>query len=343
MATDTGSNYWLIGGGGESPAPPSTPPAAPVFGPVTASGYAIAPVDPLSYYNPAPITPEPPSYTGAPTKWYEVYRPTPESSPTPPIIDVPTRDLSNVGSFTPLPEQPTVGSGGGGGSSQPATPSPSGQGTQTPYSADEVFPGFEGLRLGDPVPGMPGTRVGDPLIDDAGNQWDWRTGTWTLVNTGGGTPGGPPYKNEDGATVYPGGVSLVSPPERIPTITLPSTAVTSTPTSQPPAGPQFEDRVTITKPTFPEFQFTEPDPSRQPITLPSTSVISRTIGTTPAPTLPTVPTEITRKTPAYRTGFQYINYDPEEILAAAMRSMGGSRARQSIAEEAQIFNRMRNR
>ena len=151
-----------------------------------------------------------------------------------------------------------------------------------------------------------------------------------------------PIKTEEGTIVYPGTISpVVIQPEAIKTvpvspIEIPGTSVTTTPVNQ------IEERVTITPQKFEEFQFNEPAPVRTPIVLPGTSVISRP-STTPVPTLPTVPTEITRKTPAYRTGFQYINYDPEEILAAAMRSMGGSRARQSIAEEAQIFNRMRNR
>ena len=51
----------------------STPPT-PKFGPVTASGYAQPPVDPLSYYSTPEPTPEPTPYTGGPTRWTEVYQ-----------------------------------------------------------------------------------------------------------------------------------------------------------------------------------------------------------------------------------------------------------------------------
>ena len=335
MATDTGSNYWLIGGG-ESPAPPSTlpPEIAALFGPVTASGYAQPPVDPLSYYSPTPPPVETTPCTGGPTKWYEVYRPTPETpAPTParmPVTPAPvTPDLSSVNTFNPLQDQPS--SGGGGGSSQPSTPSapstPPSQGPQTPYSADEVFPGFEGLRLGDEVPGMPGTRVGGELIDDAGNRWNWRKGDWDYA----GTPK-EPYIREDGAIVTPGGESSFTPQGPAPTITLPPESVTTTPApqAQPPV---FEERVTVTRPPTTEFQFQEPAPARNPIVLPGPSVLSRPVTTTPLPELPVNPV-LTRNRDAIQSRyFRDINYDPEEILAAAMRSMGGRMARRSILNE----------
>ena len=336
MATDTGSNYWLIGGG-ETPAPPTTlpPEIAALFGPVTASGYAQAPVDPLSYYNPAPPPVETTPYAGGPTKWYEVYRPTPETpapTPTPmPVTPAPvTPDLSSVATFNPLPDQPS--SGGGGGSSQPSTPSapstPPSQGPQTPYSADEVFPGFEGLRLGDEVPGMPGTRVGGELIDDAGNRWNWRKGDWDYA----GTPK-EPYIREDGAIVTPGGESSFTPQGPAPTITLPPETVESTPApqAQPPV---FEERVTVTTPPkAPEFEFQEPAPARNPIVLPGPSVLSRPVITTPLPELPVNPVLTRNRETIPSRYFRDINYDPEEILAAAMRSMGGRMARRSILNE----------
>ncbi len=319
---DQGSNYWLIGGGGESPAPPTqTPPTTPVFGPVTASGYAIAPIDPLSYYAPIqaqePVTYQTP-VGNAPTRWTDVYKATP--------TDVSLADIASI--IAPVTPQP-----------EPVQPQP--QPEPEPTSLEDVvstLPDWikeEYIRTGkmpiwtpekpsepvEPVEPAPETK---PRIDVPQ------------------TDRPEPIKTEEGTIVYPGTISpVVIQPEAIKTvpvspIEIPGTSVTTTPVNQ------IEERVTITPQKFEEFQFNEPAPVRTPIVLLGTSVISRP-STTPVPTLPTVPTEITRKTPAYRTGFQYINYDPEEILAAAMRSMGGSRARQSIAEEAQIFNRMRNR
>ena len=343
MATDTGSNYWLIGGG-ETPAPPTTlpPEIAALFGPVTRSGYAEAPVDPLSYYNPAPPPVETTPYTGAPTKWYEAYRRTPETpAPTPtlmPVTPAPvTPDLSSVNTFNPLPDQPSSGGGGGGGgSSQPSTPSapstPASQGPQTPYSADEVFPGFEGLRLGDEIPGQPGTRVGDYIVNDTGDVWNWRKGDWDYA----GTPS-EPYIREDGAIVTPGGTTNILPTGPAPTITLPPESVTTTPVPQTQVitqPPVFEERVTVTTPPkAPEFEFQEPATARNPIVLPGTSVLSRPVITTPLPELPVNPVLTRNRETIPSRYFRDINYDPEEILAAAMRSMGGRMARRSILNE----------
>ena len=340
MATDTGSNYFLINGG-ETPAPPTTlPPAiAALFGPVTRSGYAQAPIDPLSYYNPAPPPVETTPYTGGPTKWYEVYRPTPETpAPTPmPVTPAPvTPDLSSVETFNPLPDQPSSGGGGGGGFSQPSTPAapstPASQGPQTPYSADEVFPGFEGLRLGDPVPKMPGTRVGDYIVNDTGDVWNWRKGDWDYA----GTPK-EPYIREDGAIVTPGGESSFTPQGPAPTITLPPESVTTTPVPQTQVitqPPVFEERVTVTTPPkAPEFEFQEPAPDRNPIVLPGTSVLSRPVITTPLPELPVNPVLTRNMETTPGRYFRDINYDPEEILDAAMRSMVGRMARRSILNE----------
>ena len=337
MANDTGSNYWLIGGG-ETPAPPTTlpPEIAALFGPVTASGYAQPPVDPLSYYSTPEPTPEPTPYTGGPTRWWEINRPTLETpAPTPTPAPV-TPDLSSVATFNPLPDQPSSGGGGSGGLSEPSTPSapstPASQGPQTPYSADEVFPGFEGLRLGDPVPKMPGTRVGDYIVNDTGDVWNWRKGDWDYA----GTPK-EPYIREDGAIVTPGGESSFIPQGPAPTITLPPETVESTPASQAQVitqPPVFEERVTVTTPPkAPEFEFQEPAPARNPIVLPGTSVLSRPVITTPLPDLPVNPVLTRNRETIPSRYFRDINYDPEEILAAAMRSMGGRMARRSILNE----------
>lgn len=336
MATDTGSNYWLIGGG-ETPAPPVT---QPIFGPVTRSGYAIAPVDPLSYYNPAPPPVELPPYAGGPTKWYEVYRPTPETPapaptppPAPPIIDTPTRDLSNVATFNPLPDQPSGGGGGGGGSSQPSTPSapstPPSQGPQTPYSADEVFPGFESFRLGDEIPGMPGTRVGDYIVNDTGDVWNWRRGDWDYATTP-----REPYVRDDGAVVTPGVTSPVAPPERLPTITLPPESVVSTPVPQ--TQPITQQPIVETQKTelpAQKVDIQNLETIRNPIVLPGTSVLSRPVITTPLPELPTNPVLTRNMETMPGRYFRDINYDPEEILAAAMRGLGGKMAMRSLIGE----------
>jgi len=303
MATDTGSNYWLIGGG-ETPAPPSTlPPAiAELFGPVTRSGYAQAPVDPLSYYNPAPPPVETTPYTGAPTKWYEVYRPTPETpAPTPMPV---TPDLSSVDTFNPLPQEPVT----------PAEPEPAAPPTAYEQVAAEepevsVLPDWIKeyyVKYGTMPPYTPGTR-------------------------------GDSYVREDGAIVTPGGQTNVAPPGPAPTITLPPETVESTPASQAQVitqPPVFEERVTVTTPPkAPEFEFQEPAPARNPIVLPGTSILSRPVITTPLPELPVNPVLTRNRETIPSRYFRDINYDPEEILAAAMRGLGGKMAMRSVLGE----------
>jgi hypothetical protein len=192
---------------------------------------------------------------------------------------------------------------------------------------------YFGQQYGTPVPGQPGVYVGQPFVDNEGRSYDWETGLWS-------TPlYGPRFETEPVTVTIPveqkqpttapvtkTETATTAPAETKPTTTISPIRQTRIEVAQRPT-------VQIPKPTitpgitaqYEPFNFNEPPPS-QPFKEPIT-----------------VPADINRKVPPYRTGFQYINYDPEEILAAAMRSMGGSRARQSIAEEAQIFNRMRNR
>jgi hypothetical protein len=62
-------------------------------------------------------------------------------------------------------------------------------------------------------------------------------------------------------------------------------------------------------------------------------VLSRPVITTPLPELPVNPVLTRNMETMPGRYFRDINYDPEEILAAAMRSMGGRMARRSILNE----------
>jgi hypothetical protein len=148
------------------------------------------------------------------------------------------------------------------------------------------------------------------------------------------TPGtrGDSYIREDGAIVTPGGESSFIPQGPAPTITLPPETVESTPAPQTQQ-PVFEERVTVTRPPTTEFQFQEPAPARNPIVLPGTSILSRPVITTPLPDLPVNPVLTRNMETMPGRYFRDINYDPEEILAAAMRSMGGRMASRSILNE----------
>ncbi len=227
--------------------------------------------------------------------------------------------------------------------SEPAGPS------QTPTPAvDQLYlvPGGGYQMWGTEVPNMPGTRVGDVLVNDTGDKWNWMKGDWDYANLakppsrdkggikpgdetpardyynppqpipGGVTAGGTPpttTKREDGAIVTSGGIGLVTFPGRLP-IVLPGSSVTSTPIldlSQPPVAPVAP--------------VTPPKPPK-PITLPGSSVTS-----TPSIVEPTtVPIPARRMQEALNPYNGYINYDPDEILAAAMKVMRGRGAGRSM-------------
>jgi hypothetical protein len=107
------------------------------------------------------------------------------------------------------------------------------------------------------------------------------------------------------------------------------------------AGPAIESKpitpglIPLDKPQF-ILQPTTSFPStttRNPIVLPGTSVFSRPVTTTALPELPVNPVLTRNMETMPGRYFRDINYDPEEILAAAMRSMGGRMARRSILNE----------
>ena len=214
--------------------------------------------------------------------------------------------------------------------------------SEAPIQTADEFPGYPGYKIGDLVPGMGGVRIGDVFygLDEYGQEaqgdWDYanlakppsrdkggiKLGDETPARdyynppqpipggvTGGGTPP-TTTKREDDAIVTSGGTGLVGFPGRLP-IVLPGSSVTSTPIldlSQPPVAP------------------TQPTQPIKPITLPGSSVTS-----TPSIVEPiTVPIPARRMQEALSPYNGYINYDPEEILAAAMKVMRGRSAGRSM-------------
>lgn len=268
----------------------STPPA-PKFGPVTASGYAIPPVDPLSYYSTPEPTPEPTPYTGGPTRWTEVYRP--------PV------DLSNIQTFTPAPtpvSQPTP---------QP-TPTPAPAPQEATYSSEGEDSGIslitpenreryirEGtMDLQQPpvstvVNPLPETSI--PKVEDVD------TNIFSGVVTTPVQGGEKPYYVEN--TGVPGTVEAKPP----------------TPGLVPLDKPQITFQTATTLPT---------STARVPVTPTNRPSIIRPFN---MPTEVPIPARRTveRLAPGY---FQDVNYDPDEILAAAMRVLRGRGAGRSLME-----------
>jgi hypothetical protein len=266
----------------------STPPT-PKFGPVTRSGYAQPPVDPLSYYSTPEPTPAPTPYTGGPTRWTEVYRP--------PV------DLSNIQTFTPAPNPvstPTL---------QP-TPSPVSQ--QPTYSSEGEDSGISLItnenrdryikegRMdlqgpSEPTPVNPLPETGIPKAEDVD------TNTFTGVVTNPVQGGDKPYYVEN--TGSPGTV------EDKPT----------TPGLIPLDKPQITFQTATTLPT---------STARVPVTATNRQSIIRPFN---MPTEVPIPARRTveRLAPGY---FQDVNYDPDEILAAAMRVLRGRGAGRSLME-----------
>lgn len=209
--------------------------------------------------------------------------------------------------------------------------------TSQPPAAQDEFPDYPGYKLGDEVPNQPGTRVGDYVENNLGQVYDWRTGQWSEPKQP--APPEPPKIDE-------------IPPEQVTETVGTQTPTTSTPTvtpgtNTPPPGTEIKEEVSQYVPArviidpikydpFPisEFQFTEPAPvtpiNRQPGRL--------------IPTLKPVDIELPMRRAVERLApgiFRDINYDPELILEAAMRSLGPRYAKQSLLEEQRMFERMK--
>ena len=334
-----------------SPPPPpppapsfAAPPAVrlqPAFGPVTPSGYAEPPVDPMGYYY-GPTAPElsnvqtftqprveQPTFGPVTPSGYAEPTPSPESYYGGDIRP----ELSNVSTVTRQPvQQPAA----------PASPKQTGGGGQakTP-SKQQLY-----AQIGDLLPGQAGARVGDPLPPDSyGNQW-----VWDLTRPELGYFKTPPE----------GGVEELTPEQvtnllegQTPTTSTGTTGAPGTGSPTPgtstpdllPTSPAVVPQFTVTPPTY--FEPEKPDgyfPIDYP-SQPSTPRPVREIDYTPLNPLRTVPLP-QRATdnfiPEPYDTPNYIQYDPEQILAAAMRAIGNQRIRQSIVDQA-MENRMLER
>ena len=324
------------------------------FPPVTPSGYAEPPVDPMSYYE-RPTTmatgggggfdnlgggfnrTQPATgggvATSTPTKTTTTSPSTGQVSYKPGEYD-PSTGIGVV--YLPGPDEQVTSQqtakqttspwgtavvpGGGGGAGT------GGGGRRIVTNPDSPYFGME---YGTPVPNMPGVKIGDYFVDNDGRVYDWETGFGPATKLPDTPLVGPRFETDP--------VNVTIPVDTKPPVV--TTPPTKTETTTPPAEKKTE-YVVVRQPTtrtrgepetFTPFQFVEPTFTRPPLTGPS--ITNRPITVTPFPELTTIPTDTRRAPEALLRSFRDINYDPEEILAAAMRSMGGRMARRSILNE----------
>lgn len=336
----------------------------PTFGPVTPSGYAIPPVDPLSYYQgpttmasgggggfdnlgggfkgtttpSVGITPSTtPSGGGATTT------PSPGFTYKPGEYD-PATGIGVI--YTPGPDeqitpQPTTkptgspwGVAGGGG-----TGGAGGGGTGGgKYVTGPNSPYF-GQQYGTPVPGQPGVYVGMPFVDNEGRSYDWETGLWS-------TPlYGPRFETEP--------VTVTIPVEQKQPTTTPATkteTATTAPAETKPTttiSPIRQTKIEVAQ--RPTVQIPQPTITPGITTQYAPFDFNKLIGQgTIKPNLIDLAPVTNRNYGAKKpmSWGDLVNYDPEEILAAAMRSMSNSRLRTSLdsdLQQSRLFARMSGR
>jgi hypothetical protein len=230
--------------------------------------------------------------------------PTPVESYQPVGADEPT--TTSVGDFSNTGGNVTVGPGGVKDITpdwkEEAKPKPGDEFKDSPWSVFDpnaptkkpiVTPG--GLTEGTVVPGTGGTRVGDEVINNAGQKYDWETDTWSPI---------------------PGGKDTTKPP------------VVTPPTGggQPPTGGTKPGGV-ITGPGTGTGTYTgTPLPTREPVTpLVRRETVIPTKGTkeVPLPDRQADPfaklyADLLANSQQQQDQYRYINYDPEQIMNAAM-------------------------
>jgi hypothetical protein len=159
-----------------------------------------------------------------------------------------------------------------------------------------VTPG--GLTEGTVVPGTGGTKVGDEVINNAGQKYDWETDTWSPIPGGKDTPKPPVVTPPGGGTKPPGGGGQ--------------------PGGGTPGGGPTGGGTPGRGPT--------PLPTREPVTpLVRRETVIPTKGTkeVPLPDRQADPfaklyADLLANSQQQQDQYRYINYDPDQIMNAAM-------------------------
>lgn len=154
----------------------------------------------------------------------------------------------------------------------------------------------EGVTEGTVVPGTGGIKVGDYYPDDQGNKWNWEKGVWEKDPAQGGTKTPP-------VTTPP----VTTPPVTKPPVITPPGGGTPSGGGQPGGGPTII-------------------PPREPVTpLVRREVVIPTKGTkeVPLPDRQADPfaklyADLLANAQQQKDQYRYINYDPDQIMNAAM-------------------------
>lgn len=311
-------------------APAFTPMAAPTavrvtpptqFGPVTASGYAQPPVDPLSYYSaPEPVAQSIPN-PNAPTRWFYFKTSTPDLSITQSVAqpEQPTPNLSNPKTLNQEKLNPVAEKLGTSAITimDPNTGLPIEVVANPDFVEPRVVPNPPRGNLPPIPPGML-----DPVMD-----YD----QWKYVDRYIKKPDKPATPKEDENVKY-------LTPEEVEQLLGGQTPLPPVPPQEdvpmlPPGAPPTPGLPTIVEPPKTPFTFTQrpviqPPPTRvEAVPYQRKPIINPLIEPT------TIPVATRRMIEDISPGyFKDINYDPDEILAAAMRVLRGRGAGRSLME-----------
>lgn len=151
----------------------------------------------------------------------------------------------------------------------------------------------EGVTEGTVVPGTGGIKVGDYYPDDQGNKWNWEKGVWEKDPAQGGTK---------------------TPPVTTPPITTPP--VIKPPIVTPPGGGVQPGGTTTSIPTRP---FTPGTPLiRSEVVIPTKGTKEVPLPDRQADPFAKLYADLLANAQQQKDQYRYINYDPDQIMNAAM-------------------------
>ena len=236
------------------------------------------------------------------------------SQKTPTSVGAVEPTTASVGGFDNIGGNVTVGPGGvtaGPGGTTNVTPGyipkpevkPGDEFKDSPWGVfDPTAPGKkpivtpEGVTEGTVVPGTGGIKVGDYYPDDQGNKWNWEKGVWEKDPAQGGTKTPP-------VTTPP----VTTPPVIKPPVVTPPGGGTPSGGGQPGRGP------TIIPPREPVTPLV-----RREVVIPAKGTKEVPLPDRQADPFAKLYADLLANAQQQKDQYRYINYDPEQIMNAAM-------------------------